>query len=404
MSYLTFVLQERKILTFGVSLTFFSSFGQTFLISLFVPFFLEAFVLSNAGFGTIYSVATLASAVALPWLGQWIDRIPLRWYSFWVAAGLLAASIIVMISWHVGVLFLGIIMLRLAGQGLSSHTAETTMARFYDVERGKALSVSSLGYPIGEAVLPIIIAGLLAWFHWRTTWAIIAVFIALILFPLLYLLIGRDPKGRVNPADESDDTGSTKENYSKIFENSRIWYVIPAVLIPPFWVTGLFLYQVSIASELGWTATLIAAAFISFAICRIFGAVFVGPAIDKFSARTLFPFYLLPMLIGLSIPVFFSANIAAFIYMGFLGITMGVGGNIKSALWAEIYGTSMIGTVRSLFSSFMVFSTALSPFMVGWLLDLNTPMEYIFIAGMISTLIAGTLAFGIHPRSAGENK
>jgi predicted MFS family arabinose efflux permease len=398
MSYLTFVLQERKLLSFGVSLTFFSSFGQTFLISLFVPFFLDAFVLSNAGFGTMYSLATLVSAISLPWLGQWIDRIPLRWYSFSVAAGLLAASLIVMISWHIAILFVGIIMLRLAGQGLSSHTAQTSMARFYNGQRGKALSVSSLGYPLGEAILPVIIAGLLAWVHWRTAWGLIAVFIALILFPLVYILIGRDSRGCKNPADESDDTNSTKENYATIFNHPGIWYVIPAVLIPPFWITGLFLYQVSIASELGWTAALIATAFISFAVFRIFGSLLIGPAIDKYSAQALFPFYLLPMAIGLAIPVFFSANIAAFIYLGLLGVTMGVGANIKSALWAELFGTSMIGTVRSLFSSFIVFSTALSPFLVGWLLDFNTPMEYIFIAGVISTLVAGLLAFRVHPR------
>lgn len=398
MSYLTFVLQERKLLSFGISLTFFSSFGQTFLISLFVPFFLDAFVLSNAGFGTMYSLATLVSAAALPWLGQWIDRIPLRWYSTAVGVGLLSASLIVMISWHIAVLFVGIIMLRLAGQGLSGHTAQTSMARFYDGERGKALSVSSLGYPLGEAILPVIIAGLLAWFHWRTTWGLIAIFIAVILFPLVYILIGRDSKGRESPVNESDDTSSARDNYATIFNHPGIWYVIPAVLIPPFWVTGLFLYQVSIASELGWTAALIATAFISFAICRIVGSVFIGPAIDKFSAQALFPFYLLPMAIGLAIPVFFSANIAAFVYMGLLGVTMGIGGNIKSALWAELFGTSMIGTVRSLFASMMVLSTALSPFLVGFLLDLKTPMEYIFIAGVLSTLIAGILAFRVHPR------
>ncbi|MDR8393013.1 hypothetical protein NC796_17790 [Aliifodinibius sp. S!AR15-10] len=93
MSYLTFVLKERRLLSFGLSFTFFSSFGQTFLISLFVPYFLQDFQLSNAGFGSLYSGATLVSAAVLPWLGKWIDHIPLRLYSTFVAIGLIVASL-----------------------------------------------------------------------------------------------------------------------------------------------------------------------------------------------------------------------------------------------------------------------------------------------------------------------
>lgn len=397
MTYVTFVLKEKRLLSFGLSMTFFSSFGQTFLISLFVPFFLDAFVLSNAGFGTLYSAATLGSAVALPWLGQMIDRVPLRWYSFWVAVSLLLASLIVMVSWHISVLFIGLIFLRLAGQGLSSHTAQTAMARFYENQRGKALSISSLGYPLGEAVLPVIIASALVIFHWRVTWGIIALVIGLVLIPALYVLIGRESEGKMNPRDELDSNSSTKENYSLIFNDNRFYYLIPAVLIPPFWATGLFLYQISIASDLGWTAGLIATAFIAFALFRIVGSLFAGPVIDRFSARSMFPFFLIPMIIGLAVPVIFNASWAAFVYMGLFGVTMGFGGTIKSALWAELYGTSMIGTVRSLFSSFMVVSTSVSPFIIGWVLDLQIPITQVLIVAVISSFFAMILSFKIHP-------
>lgn len=402
MSYLTFVLRERRLLSFGLSFTFFSSFGQTFLISLFVPFFLEAFQLSNAGFGTIYSAATLSSALILPWLGQWIDRIPLRWYSVLVAAGLLSASLLVMISWHISVLFLGILFLRLTGQGLSGHTAQTTMARFYDDQRGKALSISSLGYPLGEAFLPVLFAALLGFLHWRTAWGIIALCITLILLPLIYLLIGRNKAGLSNPAEEAEAVPeSARENYARIFAEPQIGFLIPAVLIPPFWMTGLFLYQVSIAPALGWTVGLVATAFISFAVFRIISSIFIGPLIDRFSAQALIPFYLIPMIIGLILPVLFEFQWIAFAYMGLLGVTMGIGGNIKSALWAELFGKGMIGTVRSLFSSLMVLSASLSPFLLGWLLDIQTPIEYVLIVGSISALVASLLALRIHPKFRG---
>src|SRR5690625_7549119 len=98
----------------------------------------------------------------------------------YVAAGLLFASTMMAFSWHISMLFISLILLRLSGQGLSSHTAQATMAKYYDMERGKALSISSLGYPLGEALLPSLIEVLLAYFHWGASWCLIAMVFALI--------------------------------------------------------------------------------------------------------------------------------------------------------------------------------------------------------------------------------
>ena len=396
MTYLAFVRQEKRLLSFGVSFTFFSSFGQTFLISLFVPYFLTAFELSNASFGTLYSVATLASAVALPWLGQWIDRIPLREYSMYVAMGLLSASVLMAISWHIAVLFIGLILLRLAGQGLSGHTAQATMARYYDEQRGKALSVSGLGYPLGEALLPSVIAGLLVFLHWRTTWGLIAGVIAVVFIPALWFLIRREKSVKTDVNEKADEF-STRDNYKSILSDVRTMVVLPAILMPPFWVTGLFLYQVAAADQLGWSAALIATAFVAFAVTRILAGLISGPLIDRFSAQGLFPFLLVPMTIGCYIAFQFAGSWAAFVYMGLIGVTMGFGGTIKSALWAELYGTDTIGTVQSLFASIMVLSTALSPFLVGWMLDLGITINSVLLMAVVTCILSGLLSVRILP-------
>lgn len=395
MTYFAFVRKERRLLSFAVSFTFFSSFGQTFLLSLFVPYFLTAFELSNASFGTLYSAATLAGAFALPWLGQWIDRIPLRTYSMYVATGLLAASMMMAVSWHIAMLFVSLIMLRLSGQGLSSHTAQTTMARFNDGDRGKALSISALGFPIGEAILPVLVAALLTVLHWRTAWGMIAAMIGLIFIPVLWLLIRREKE--TTALSDRDGPKSASENYKIIFSDIRMLYIAPAVLIPPFWVTGLFLYQVSVGGELGWSATLIASAFVAFALARIASGLLVGPLIDRFSARSIFPFYLLPMIGGLMVPVFYEGSWTAFVYMSMFGATLGLSGTTKSALWAEMFGTEMIGTMQSLYASVMVFTTAMSPFLVGWMLDQSFPMSSVLMLAVVTSVVSTLLSIRIFP-------
>lgn len=394
MSYLTFVLREKRILTFGLSFTFFSSFGQTFLISLFVPYFLQGFQLSNAAFGSLYSLATLSSAAILPYLGKWIDHLPLKQYSLYVAVGLLTASITLALTWHVALLFVGLLLLRLSGQGLSSHTSQTAMARYFKSERGKALSISNLGYPIGEGILPLIVAALLSVLSWRMTWGVFATAIALLFIPLIQTILSKSEHNRLDEfTGRKSESGKSDKVYGKIISGSRFWLLVPAVLLPAFWATALFLYQISIAGQLGWTSALIASAFVAFAAFRILSSLGVGPLIDRWSAKQLFPFYLLPFGAGLVAAWFHPGSWSAFLYMGLLGVTMGIGSNIKSALWAELYGAEIIGTVRSLFSALMVFSTALSPFIVGWLLDYDVSISTILAAAIGSILAATILAY-----------
>lgn len=391
--YLQFVLKERRLLSFGLTFTFFSSFGQTFLISLFVPFFLANFNLSNAGFGSLYSLATLSSAISLPWLGKWIDHLPLKRFSLLVAMGLMLAAFTVSISWHVSILFLGLLLLRLSGQGLSGHTAQTAMAKFFNFQRGKALSIASLGYPLGEAVLPLIITALIPLLTWRGTWGGISIAIGILLIPfVLSILRGKTEELTTPKLVNGKASKPEPGNYSMVLNDKRFYLLLPAVLLPAFWVTGLFLYQVSIAEQLGWSATLIASAFIAHAISRIFSSIFVGPLIDIFSARQLFPYHLIPIGLGFAVAFFHPGGWSAFLYMFLLGMTLGVSGNIKTALWTEMYGSESVGTIRSMFSSLMVFSTALSPFMMGWLIDNNISITQILLWAIISVVSASTLA------------
>src|SRR5690625_5832291 len=146
----------------------------------------------------------------------------------------------VMLSWHIAILFTGILFLRLSGQGLSGHTAETAMARLYSRERGKALSVSSLGYPIGEAVLPVVIASLFTILHWRTIWGLLALSVLIVFIPLLYLLICRQRKRNLNPGKSGSVPERAFEKYPLIFRDSRILFIIATVLMPTILFTGQF--------------------------------------------------------------------------------------------------------------------------------------------------------------------
>ena len=399
--FVTFARREVRTLLVGLLFTFLSSFGQTFFISLFVPYFQDVFALTDASYGTMYSVATLGSAITLPYLGGWIDRTSLRRYGLAVAGGLTVACLSVALSYHVGFLLLSLYLLRLTGQGLSSHTGRTAMARAYSGGRGRALSIANLGYPLGEGILPLMFTALLWYVSWRTAWLGVSGVLLLVFIPLLAFLIAdiKPEEQFVNedndrdPDSPGDDEMPDSTTYLELLSEVRFWMLTPDVILPGFWATGLLLYQVQMAEQFQWSKALMATAFVSFAVGRVIFSLMAGPLIDLLSARRLFPLYLLPFGAGLLAAYFHPGKWSAFLYLGCLGMTLGAGGNLKSSLFAELYGTKILGTVRSLFTSISVAGTALCPSLMGWLLYGGFSFTTILAWALGSVVVASSLAF-----------
>ncbi len=246
MAYWKFLLRHPRLLSFGVLLTLFSSFGQTFLISIFVPGMLEDFSLNSGQFGTLYTVATLCSALSLPFFGRLLDRSDPGRYSLGVGIALMAACWLVALAPNALVLFFGLFGLRLAGQGLLGLTAATTMARSFTDFRGRALSVSSAGYPLGEGVLPILVVVLLREYGWRVSWGITGLLIGVVFLPLLTHLVKGVP--RHAPA-MSDAAGFSMRG--SFFTDPAFYLYALGVMTGPFIMTGCFLYQTMLGDSPG---------------------------------------------------------------------------------------------------------------------------------------------------------
>jgi MFS family permease len=401
--YWRFFREEAWLLTFGLSFTFFSSFGQTFLVSLFVPHFLEAFGLGPAGFGSLYAAATLASAALLPWAGRWLDRMRLTRYSVAVVILMAVSSLVLATAHHVMVLGLALVGIRLAGQGLASQTAMTAMARYYESARGKALSISNLGFPLGEGVLPLVAVGALALLGWRWSWVVVALLSLGLFAPVLVALLRRSGK-ELDPRRLGDAVGARGVrggwNRREVLGDARFWWILPGALLPPFWATGLFLYQTNIAGLKGWSVSLMATAFVAFALTRVVCSLVGGGLVDRFSARQVFPFALLPLALAMGLLVPFDGPWVPFAFMASLGVSLGLTGTAKAALWAELYGIRHLGAIKSMMAAFMVVSTAASPVLVGWVMEDGAGFDALMWAGVGSVVAGAALAgWGLRART-----
>lgn len=365
--WLQFVLGNKRLLNFGFLFNLFSSFGQTFFISLFVPFWVEAIHITNAALGSLYASVTIVSAFLLSLSGGYIDRMPLKKYGLIVFSGLMISVVLLSQANHLIVLAIGLLLVRWFGQGLMTHTSSTGIAKHFDVNRGKALSVTALGHPVGQFVLPLVVVPLIALIGWRFGLLTIALAAFVLVVPALWAI--KPVTGFEPDIVHHDDV--KEENHKNYFRTLDFWIIASNIFIIPFICTAVFLYQYSIGEGKGWDRSWITFSFAFYAVFNAVAIIVSGSLVDRFTGRKLFPLYLIPALIALLLMWITDQNWIGPLFYALLGLSSGMGSTIKTAMQVEVYGKGNLGKIRSHFSTILVVSTALGPPFFGYFLDLN---------------------------------
>ncbi len=385
---INFFRKNRKEVGFGWVLTFLSSFGQTFLISIYVPEILKAFSISNGLFGSIYAVATVAASVIMLSIGHMVDHKPVKKITALTIIGLAFSSFLLGISHlSIALLIISLIGLRLTGQGLMSHISLTVMSRHYDLDRGKALSIASLGYAFGEAIFPIFISTLILWYDYEVVALASALFLLLYLVRLYFLDLDHFDKDL--ELTKKPSALSLLKDYKDLLKKKVFFILMPVSFALSFTITAVFFYQYVVVEDKGWSVSLYASFFTAYAITRVVFSILGGVLVDKYTGKRMFRVYLIPFTIGL-IPFALSNNIlGALAFLLLAGISVGMAGTIKSAVLAEIFGVEKLGTIRSVFTMFMVLSTALGPLIFGTLMDMGIDFQTILMvtAGILFLII-----------------
>jgi len=306
-----------------------------------------------------------------------VDHKSVKKVTFFTVIGLALSSILLGFSYHIAFLFIALIGLRLTGQGLLSHISMTIISKYYDENRGKALSISSLGYSMGEAFFPLIIAFVIGWFDWRI--AAIGSGVALLIYLLRLKFTNLIDFDKQLSAEGRPSSLSLIKDYKKVVFDKRFAVMMPASFALSFVSTAIFFYQYVFVENKGWSLQLYATFFTVYALTRFLFSLFGGLWVDKYTAKTMFRFYLIPMSLGLIPFALMDSIMGAFMFLIMAGITVGLSGTVKSSLIAEIYGTKNLGAIRSIFTMFMVISTALGPLFVGFLIDMGVDFSSIIL-------------------------
>ncbi len=389
-----FVKNNFRFLLFGFILTFCSSFGQTFFIGIFNPFIRQDLSLSHSEFGMIYSLATLLSSFSLIWIGKKIDDFKIIYFAIAVCLFLSFAAFFLTLVTNIILLFFGIYFLRLSGQGLMTHTASTSMAKFFDLNRGKALSISWLGLSLGEGILPYLIIFFMKFVSWKMIWMGLSIFLLCLVIPVVFFILQTYQDGTTEQSENKPTIDHQIKNWTRaeVLKDSKFYFLLPAVLAPAFLTTGIFINQIYIFESKNWSMLLLAQGFTLYAIVSVITLAISGFLIDKFSAIKVLPFYLLPTMSAYALVIFSGWSLVPITMMILIAMTNGTSSVLLTSTWSEIYGTKHLGGIRSITVSFFVFSTAVAPVLFGYLIDHQFSINQIF-SMMLGYLILANLLF-----------
>ncbi len=384
-----------KVIVFGFIFTFFSSFGQSFFLGIFNTSIRETLSITHGQFGSIYASATLCSSLLLIWVGKKIDDINIFRFAIYVTLLLSFSCFFFSKISSIVFLFIAIFLMRFSGQGMMSHTATTTVSRYFTKSRGRALSICWFGLSSAEFILPVLMVFLLSLTTWQNIWTVIAVLI-LIFLPFASFFLVRTVK-----LDTRESTGGEEFKEENIKQWKRIevikdykFYIVSMNMLAMPWIaTGVFVYQSFITESKNWGPFVIAQSFMSYSVFSVITLLISGFLIDKFTSRKLLIFMNIPLFLSTFVIIYFDAQFTAFIFLGLIGISNGLANVLGSSTWAEVYGVKHIGSIKALTTALMVFSTAFGTALFGILIDIGFSIEKIAIISALYILISFILLF-----------
>ncbi|MDB2678860.1 MFS transporter [Candidatus Pelagibacter bacterium] len=376
-----------KVILFGFIFTFFSSFGQSYFLGLFNSSIREALSITHGQFGSIYASATLCSSLLLIWVGKKIDDVNIFKFAFFVTILLSFACFFFSRVTSVFLLFIAIFLMRFSGQGMMSHTASTTISRYFTKTRGRALSISWFGLSSAEFIMPVLMVYLLTIIDWQNLWLIFSISVLIILPIVSFLLIKNLNLDSREANDENIKHVEIKQwRRRDVLKDYRFYIISSNMLAMPWIFTGFAVFQSFVQTSKGWGPYVIAQSFMSYSIFSVLTLFLSGFLIDKFTSRKLLIYMNIPLLLSVIVLFFFDTPITAFLFLGLVGISNGFANILGSSTWAELYGVKYLGSIKALTTALMVFATAFGTALFGYLIDIG------FTVGDIA-IVSGTYIF-----------
>lgn len=384
---------------------FFSGPGQTYSISIFIDAYLVHFGWSSTLVSTMYLFATLLAGFLLFIIGRFVDKFGQRKMTVIVGALLGVACIFNSLLIGPVMLFFGLFMLRLFGQGSMTLIPGTLVPQWFVHKRGRALSFMAFGSFLSAAALPPFNAWLIDQVGWQASWLVWAGLLFLLFVPLAFFFIRNKPEdvGLFPDNLTYEEVSTNSSGKSSIFEEA--WTIKEAlrtrqfkmllfcVAVPSMVNTGIVFHFVPILAESGIGRTeaafiLSIMAMVSFPITFLAGFI-----VERVKANYVLAVASLGQIMIMMLLIHTNSYSGAIIF----GIARGIVGGFEAIslgiIFPNFFGRANIGSIKGVTSTMTVIGSAFGPLPFALAYDYYGGYQEVLYLMMMFPFIAMIFAF-----------
>jgi MFS family permease len=343
----------------------------------------------------------LTTGALSPFAGRALDRYSARYVI--MLGGVLLGTGLVLLSlttalWQIILLFATILP---AGMSLTGPlAAQSLVAKWFVERRGLAIGLSALGTSMGGFSFPLLNSYLIGSMGWRGAFVVLGIMAVVLICPLTYLVLKRQPDSQNGIAPSSSD--------SAILTEYRQWKTREILKSPMFWIPvacflpmnaafggvqfNLGAYMQDLNFESGQAALLISLISLS----MIVGKLFFGSLSDSFDHRRLYWFAL--FCLSIALVMFQSEPGLGQLRTGAILIGVATGGilPLTGIIIGSRFGAASFGRVMGLLTLFLTMG-AFGPLLAGWVFDATGSYDRAFQLFLLLLVPAGIAMAWLKP-------
>lgn len=329
------------------------------------------------------------AGVTSPFLGMLLDRLGSRILGT-VAALIAGGSIMAVGLVHeLWVFYLLYAISGLSGFGGPSGQLLTVVpvAKWFQVKRGKALSLATAGTPAGNLLLIPIAQLIIELWGWRTAWMVLGALLALGAAPICALLMRKDPESMGLTVDgleapphraETSNVAVVEDeswNVREVMHSGVFWLLIMATAFGGLVTQGTLVNRVPFWQDTGIDAGYVALGTALAPLLVVLSGLACGVLADRFAVRVIG--FGGGIIAGLSaLPMVFARDSIMLLAVHNIlwGIGQGANNTMANVVWPAYFGRRFIGSIRGVIFPVSIGTAAMSaPLFAVLLAQLSEP-------------------------------
>ncbi|MBT3189479.1 MAG: MFS transporter [Anaerolineae bacterium] len=389
------------ILPISTLAAFFTSPGQTYMVSVFNPSLREALDLSLTQLTGAYMFGTVLASLPQTYIGQWADRIGIRKTIFIIATLFSLACVFISQVSSLLMLFISFFFLRMLGQGALELLSVNMLPMWFRNTLGTVSGIKNVVVNLLIGVVPISILALIGNVGWRKTYILAGASVFLILLPIIYFFYINRPE-EIGQTIDGDDSSNSPEsvdldapekefNLKEAMRTRAYWILTLSWFAWAAIATAITFNLLPIFTAKGLTEEQAAASFTILMVVSAIFQIFGGMIADRVQLRWMsfgaMGFY------GLAIGalIYIPDGSVVLVYTLILGMAQGLFGGLGNTVWVRYFGREHLGKIRGSVWTAAVAGSSVGPFIMGITYDLSGDF-FISLAGFAVILFGLAIA------------